>query len=662
MGQSGVYGQTGYPSRWGVIGHYSDAESPEEQDVAAHLLLGEKGYRALHEKTADQETFSARKKFAAFLAKNDQKLPQAEKINEKTTSILDFLGKEGLALYQQALEEERNSKSFRNAVFLASHKHYPGKKWNNSKCIHIGGPSGSGKSYACDRVIQQISENEDASGEVRRDLSGNDIIIVDGGIDREVSQMRSILLGTILAKGFRGGEDLHEQSKKTAVKNYVKNAALISENKLNLAIPDTFANPKHINKFNQFIKYNKEQIFVTVEANKTQTTVSGNARAWRRGGLPFSQKNVKFNQKYECESKKYEPEYFFAGEQFTRAAYYVFNKLIKGKSYTVKNDILHFKVDTSAPEGYRICTEVDNDFDLRTNKRIYDAWVKYHSENPTVSLSLAQWIEPIYFMKDPVADSWATCSFEDYSRIKNENDRLSMPKYQFVLWHVTPNGQDLKTWSSLKNQEFGTLVTEKLPRKQSRVLRSDLPQYTAQRSRTFGGSAHPRVDALPRRNTSNFQSGGRQRSFSRSKVFSVPQKSIDEMAKKLEGSEQKKRYGIKKVDATQLKTPSSSLKLDMYCSGNKALTKKVYLDSGSHHGTIKYSMERIQTREQKIKMTRQIIELAVDNAKPGAEFIIHPSENQQMVKQVLQEVLAQRFPNQYVLENDRYKRLNRPAR
>ena len=54
-------------------------------------------------------------------------------------------------------------------------------------------------------------------------------------------------------------------------------------------------------------------------------------------------------------------------------------------------------------------------------------------------------------------------------------------------------------------------------------------------------------------------------------------------------------------------------------------------------------------------MIKQIIQLAVDNAKPGAEIVIHPSPNQEIVKKVLEEALKKKFSKQFVLENNKYR-------
>lgn len=640
-----------YPSRWGQVGVYSETQSKEELDNEVKRLLGKKGYDALHEKTVSPQSDSARREFAAFLAKKLAKFPQAENINEATILVEDFLGPKGMEKYQKALEEERNSKEFRNAVFLASFKHYPGAKWESAKIVHIGGPSGSGKSYACDAVLKQLSTENTKEGESQ---TGNDVVIVDGGIDREVSQMRSILLGAILSKGYRGGENLQSVSKKTAIKSFIQKAALASENNLSLVIPDTFANPKHMQKFAQFIKYGKDQMFVSVEADRVQTAVSGHARAWHRGKMPYGEDKLKFNVKHPIESKKYESEYFKAGDTLSKAAVYLFNNLIGGKVFEFKNDVLHLKSDKNAPLGYRVCTEADVDYDIRTTRRVYDAWLNHSHQFPDVRFSLPEWMKTLYFVKNPASQKWEPCYLEEYNRAK-PNNRLALPRYQYILWQESDSVDDLATWADLKAKEFGPQIVEKSPRKLSESTLRRRPGTGDENSSPL---TRPRAKTTLRKESMRYFQNIRERAFSQTKLVTVPESSLKKLAEQLANEKMLKKYRIKNVDVTQLETASSQLKVDMFCNDDKNNTKKVYLEKANMQGGIKYSMEKLDEEKQNIKMIKQIIQLAVDNAKPGAEIVIHPSQNQEIVKRVLEEALRKKFSNQFVLENNRYRILS----
>lgn len=150
-----------------------------------------------------------------------------------------FLGEEGEALYKHALEEEMNSKEYRNAVMVKSTTHYEGEKWLERPIVIVAGPSGCGKSYAAQSAVKKASELMPKKLDAPKD--GNDVIAVDGGIIREVSQMRKLVIQIANNHGYSGIKDLHKQSAILgSLKPCVQRAALKED--AGLVMPETFSN------------------------------------------------------------------------------------------------------------------------------------------------------------------------------------------------------------------------------------------------------------------------------------------------------------------------------------------------------------------------------------------------------------------------------------
>lgn len=153
-------------------------------------------------------------------------------------TLKQFLGSEGAKLYQLALEEERNSKEYMNAVFRSSTTHFEGDKWKVRPVMPIGGPSGSGKTTAAKVAVKFFGEQ---LPKIAGQNEGNDVVAVDGGIARETSQMRKLVIQVANNKGYTGVKDLHSKSKVLEdVKDCVREAALNTES-LGVVIPETFS-------------------------------------------------------------------------------------------------------------------------------------------------------------------------------------------------------------------------------------------------------------------------------------------------------------------------------------------------------------------------------------------------------------------------------------
>lgn len=190
-----------------------------------------------------------RKQFVTYLNKhilNDGNEyagdPSVRIHNPKKAAIQmqDLLGKRGRKLYQLALEEELNSQAYMDAVLTQSTKEYADEQWTTRPFIIVAGPSGCGKSHAAKHVVQHAQDNilEKQEG----NLTQNCVITVDGGVAREVSQMRKLAIKLAISKGYTGVRDLHKQSSvlETA-KNRIKDYVLQNDCPHGVVMPETFS-------------------------------------------------------------------------------------------------------------------------------------------------------------------------------------------------------------------------------------------------------------------------------------------------------------------------------------------------------------------------------------------------------------------------------------
>lgn len=199
-----------------------------------------------------------RQKFIEFCVRKDADESGRCEINEEikqrnpelaTINMNRFLGSEGELLYQLALEEERYSEEYMNAVVCRSTTHFEGPTWTQRPMVFVAGPSGCGKSFAAQSAVEKAGNflpSVDALGP----SSGNDVVAADGGIAREVSQMRKLAIQLALNKGYSGIKDIHAKSSiLESVKWNVLEAAKATEppdHMLGIVLPETFssfANP-----------------------------------------------------------------------------------------------------------------------------------------------------------------------------------------------------------------------------------------------------------------------------------------------------------------------------------------------------------------------------------------------------------------------------------
>lgn len=351
------------------IEYASDAPLTQTPDVS-HLkvreLLGEAGEKILYDGINQHKPPSknAREllidKLMAVLAdpNKDFKVtsPDTRTTNPtgNTISLERFLDKDGLDLYKKAIKEEMNSTQFRDAVFLKSATYYPGAKWKERMILWVAGPSASGKTHATKDVIKMISKNASIMEQLPNNTEGNHVISIDGSIEREVCQMRQLVLQLALKKGFPGIDGLDDYAK-MKLKSKVQKAALTKPD-LHIVIPKTFTDLRTKFEIPTFDTLeNTKQIFSEVvgfagedEDFKRRVKLMGDSRAWSQkfdDDHTKDRKLVMNNRDLDCESKKYNPVHFDRGKSGSGSGRDKYLKNTKkDRTYiAITNDLLFVK-------------------------------------------------------------------------------------------------------------------------------------------------------------------------------------------------------------------------------------------------------------------------------------------------------------------------------
>lgn len=321
-----------------------------------------------------------------------------------TKTLRGFFGAQGEALYQLALEEERYSKEYMDAVFHRSTNFYEGPKWAGRPVILVAGPSGSGKSTAATSAVIKASSLLPKYDE---DKSGNYVTSVDGGIARQVSQMRKLAIRVAINKGYTGLSDLHNKSSiLESVKDRVQDAAFAA-NDLGVVIPETFSG--FFRLFDRSKKLlqrimglaNTKPVFCRVDGEKPalfKPVVASMAskRAWET--RDFTKKELDLNDFSVPESKAYGRRGFGFGQMGSRAAEKWFLNYCRKSnrehlSMTVIND-LRLKKEEPVDSGHWISAREGEAGAILVSKRVFKKWQSLQiniehlpeEERPTINL------------------------------------------------------------------------------------------------------------------------------------------------------------------------------------------------------------------------------------------------------------------------------------
>ncbi len=391
------------------------------EDAQAHLYDGIEDYEKRHyalivqycdkfklpipEETPDffRKQFielAARKKFEDFEGDKGKRKTNPE---SATQSLEEFFGKQGAALYKLALQEERYTKEYMNAVFQESTTHSEGAKWKTRPVVIVAGPSACGKSTAATAAIDQANTLLPTDQE---DQSGNDIVAADGGVAREISQMRKLAIQVSVEHGFSGVEDLHSKSNVLSdVKDCILEAAYATES-LGVVIPETFAKAKTSARMFERIDQLKNttpiwlrvtgenvSIFSTI-MEKISTTFRevvaymGSRRAFKTSGFKDEVDGPRQKTEYDLniskddipESKAYGGFLSFIGGWFgSLQAERNFKKHFKeAMTYTLVNDLILLKPGN--PHGSKaeqwLSGAKEDDGVMMVSRTAYNAWLK----------------------------------------------------------------------------------------------------------------------------------------------------------------------------------------------------------------------------------------------------------------------------------------------
>lgn len=278
------------------------------------------------------------------------------KAGDAAVIMEDLLGPEGVKLYKAALVEERFSKEFMDATLRASTKHYEGPKFTKRFATPISAASATGKSYTAKYLIDINTEFMPKDEE---NQSGNDVVSIDGGIAREISQIRKLALQFAIKKNYTGIKDLQDQSVvlRTVKKDILETAFVSPE--LNMLLPETFSKlpesdklikrlqnlPDTIVTFSRIVG-NDKSFMQTVKFN-------GEARAWKTDATKLPDEyDLNIDSKLLPESKAYDAGVlglnFKAGEFGSKKAEQFFRDVQEnGLAFIVFYDLMLLKENAS---------------------------------------------------------------------------------------------------------------------------------------------------------------------------------------------------------------------------------------------------------------------------------------------------------------------------
>lgn len=305
-----------------------------------------------------------------------------KKPEEATIGMKNFLGKRGMALYKLALEEEMYSQEYRDALFQTCTTHYDGERWVERPVFIVSGSSGSGKSTVC--KILPFRAGEDFLSTVPGTNEGNDLVSVDGGKTREVSQMRKLVIQAANNKGYSGIKNLHKQSKILNRAKYCIMEAALATQSLGLMIPETFTgwfNPmdkvRHLMERIDALP-NTKLIFARVTGKDSNfskvVAFMGSRRAWKTDN--FVSQPLDLNKEDVTESKDYVPEGFIPGQlgSYLAEKWYLLKSKFKC-SLLIVNDLRLLKKNPKDSSEWIDAEQGDEGAALFSN-RVFEAWCR----------------------------------------------------------------------------------------------------------------------------------------------------------------------------------------------------------------------------------------------------------------------------------------------
>lgn len=413
----------------------------EQSDIQVRKILGPDAYKLLHgEDEIIRERTTAREAFNDAITQFvGERLQQPTFVNKKAPpfDILDALAKEqGIAhlkeLYVAAIREERNSRDYKNAVFLKSIEVYQGGDFEQQRVILIAGPSGVGKSSVRAELVNAITKGTltNVNPENIDERSHHLVVSVDGGIEREVSKVRDRMNKAAIKLGYAGIENLEEVTLNATkgtpkLKINIENAADAAM--LHLMIPTTHPAKDLDNHMGP--DSTKEVSYVNVHGKRSIVRKLSRERSFAKLGTRFDSID---NMTRVPESKK--PGKRLSFELGTRRARageqeYAKRQRERGKEpvvFEVKKDLMFAKLiknqhgepirwercKANDPAG-KLMTErqfqgwekVQKSPELQKQYKYIDTWIE-DSKNKTKNLKIAHALTSALIKQKPIPNTY----------------------------------------------------------------------------------------------------------------------------------------------------------------------------------------------------------------------------------------------------------------
>lgn len=357
------------------------------------------------------------------------------------TTLEKLLEKDVAELYQLALEEEKNSYEYRNAVFANSITGYRGKKWTERPVGPIAGPSGCGKTTAAEATIKKMSESlthTDEDGE-------NYVATIDGGIARKTSQIRNLVIQAAINKGYTCITDLHEKSKfLEETKKHMKNAVFTTDFLLGIAIPETFSknSRKLLMEINSKNLRQAKYFFAEVVGHdpsifREVVETMGVSRALET--KKFHRRKFNLNATDLCESKVYGKWGFWPGVLGSKTAKFFFRNIFPGGTVLeITNSLIRIRAENKQNQDLANNNQTwvrasKNEPAILVHKDIFAQWEAYRNNNPSSPLSLKHFIDQLKNAYPVIIKTEADSKLEEarvyceniHALLEDENDRLT---------------------------------------------------------------------------------------------------------------------------------------------------------------------------------------------------------------------------------------------
>ncbi len=473
-------------------------ERPEESRRRVRNILGAANYDLLHSEPKTNTT-TARAAFIQALERiGADKFTQSTTVTKEAQDLKQIAKDHGepnlVKLYQEAIKEERQSSNYINAAFLKSIEVYGGGDFEKQQVIIIAGPSGVGKSKVRSEVIKEITQGEldkNADPALIDKSNQHVVVFVDGGIERETSQIRDLMNKASLKLGYAGVKDLEDLTTSATSGSKLKKTieAAADGAGLHLVIPTT----DPIRDFKPYMADNSksEVSYVAISGNKDTIAQTSHNRAFAKIGDTFDPVN---DIKKAPESKKpglnlslgpvdigsfkFGTDNAIAGE----AAYLKKQKEKKQKNPKLKDPVvLHVEKDLMFINVLPDKDEVGKMEQLLLTKRQYEAW-KAGGSKGTRKREVEAWLQT---NTSPALKDELITALPGYA-----------PKPAHVVVHMESKVDDTTEKRLQESRDAATQLKENIP---PRVIRQNTKiEPPSMDSSTPTPSPAPKLNSKPK--------------------------------------------------------------------------------------------------------------------------------------------------------------------